>query len=111
MHVPSANGNIYIMTFIDDYTILCWVYLLKYKSQDFETLKKNQVWIQNEAQSRIGSFCIDNGREYTSNEFENYLRRHEVKHQTTVPYNPQHNGVAKRMNRDPPKYGSLHDVF
>jgi hypothetical protein len=32
---PSANGNKYIMTFIDDYTIMCWVYFLKDKSQDF----------------------------------------------------------------------------
>ena len=29
------------MSFIYDYTRLCWMYLLKDKSQDFETLKKN----------------------------------------------------------------------
>jgi hypothetical protein len=54
MHVPSANGNKYIVTSIDDYTRMCWVYLLKYKSQAFETFKNFHVWIQNEAQSRIG---------------------------------------------------------
>jgi hypothetical protein len=37
MHVPYTNGNRYIMTFIDDYTRMCWVYLLKHKSQEFET--------------------------------------------------------------------------
>jgi hypothetical protein len=73
MPVPSANGNKYIMSFIDDYTRMCWVYLLKDKSQAFETFKKFHVWIQNEAQSHIGSLHTDNGREYTSNEFENYL--------------------------------------
>jgi hypothetical protein len=46
---PSTNDNKYIMSFIDDYMRMCWVYLLKYKSQDFETLKKFHVWIQNEA--------------------------------------------------------------
>ena len=35
----------------------------------------------------------------TSNEFENYLRQHGIKHQTTMPYNPQQDGVAERMNR------------
>jgi hypothetical protein len=35
MRVPSTNGNKYIITFIDDYTKMCWVYLLKDKSQDF----------------------------------------------------------------------------
>ena len=98
MVVPSANENKYIISFIDDYTRMCWVYLLKDKSQVFETFKNFHVWIQNEAQSHIGSLCIDNGREYTSNEFESYLFQHGIKHQTTVPYNPQHNGVAERMN-------------
>ena len=27
--IPSANGNKYIITFIDDFTRMCWVYLLK----------------------------------------------------------------------------------
>jgi transposase InsO family protein len=89
MPVPSANGNKYIMSFIDDYTRMCWVYLLKDKSQAFETFKIFHVWIQNEAQSRIGSLHTDNGKEYTSNEFESYLHQHGIKHQTTVPYNPQ----------------------
>jgi hypothetical protein len=66
MHVPSANGNKYIMTCIDDYTKMCWVYLLKDTSQAFETFKNFQVWIQNEAQFRIGSLHNDNKREYTS---------------------------------------------
>jgi transposase InsO family protein len=83
------------MNFIDDYTRMCWVYLLKDKSQAFETFKFFHVWIQNEAQSRIGSLRTDNGREYTSNEFERYLRQHGIKHQTTIPYNPQQNGVVE----------------
>jgi hypothetical protein len=44
MLVPSANGNTYIMTFIDDYTRMRWVYFLKYKSQDFETFN-NESYI------------------------------------------------------------------
>ena len=54
MHVQSTNGNKYIMYFTDDYTIMCWVYLLKEKSKDFEIFKNFHVWIQNEAQTKIG---------------------------------------------------------
>jgi hypothetical protein len=43
MLVPSANGNKYIMNFIYDYTMMYWVYLLKDKSQAFETFKKFHV--------------------------------------------------------------------
>ena len=39
MPVPSKNGNKYIMTFIDDFMRMCWVYLLKAKSQAFDTFR------------------------------------------------------------------------
>jgi transposase InsO family protein len=87
------------MSFIDDYAKMRWVYLLKDKSQAFETSKNFHVLIQNEAQSRIGSLCTIDRREYASNEFENHLRQQGIKRQTTVPYNPQQNGVAERMNK------------
>ena len=98
MPIPSANGNKYTITFIDDYTRMCWVYLLKNKSDAFQKFKNFHKWIENDAQSHIGSICTDNGKEYTSNEFESNLHQHWIKHQTFVPYNPQHNGVIERMN-------------
>lgn len=94
--IQSVNGNKYIMSFIDDYTRMCWVSLLKDKLEGFETFKKFHVWIQNGAQTKIGILRIYNGGEYTSKYFENYLR--VIKHQTTIPYNPRQNGVSKRMN-------------
>ena len=96
---PSANGNKYMMTFIDDYTRMSWVYLLKYKYDVFQTFKNFHAWIENYAQSHIDSIHIDNGRGYTSNEFENYLLQHGIKHQATVPYNPQHSGVVEIMRK------------
>jgi hypothetical protein len=99
MLVPSTNGNKYIMTFIDYYTRMCWVYFLKDKSQAFETFEKFHVWIQNEAQYRIGSIHTYNRRKYTSNEFEIYSSQNGIKHQTMVPYNLQHNGVEERKNK------------
>ena len=80
MPIPFTNGNKYMMTFVDDYTRMCWVYLLKNKSEAFETFKNFHAWIENDAQSHIGSIRIDNGKEYTSNEFENYLLQHGIKH-------------------------------
>jgi transposase InsO family protein len=46
----------------------------------------------------LASLHTDNGRVYTSNEFESYFRQHGIKHQITIPYNPQQNGVVERMN-------------
>ena len=50
-------------------------------------------------QSKQETNSTDNGKEYTSNAFEDYIFQHGIAHQTTVPYNPHKNGVAERMNR------------
>ena len=31
--------------------------------------------------------------------FDSYCEKHGIIHQNTVPYSPQHKGVAERMNR------------
>jgi hypothetical protein len=43
------------------------------ESQAFQTFKNFHLWIENEAQSHIGTLRTKNGGEYTSNEFESYL--------------------------------------
>ena len=62
MHVPSVNGNKYMMTFIDDYTRMCWVYLLKNKYDAFQKFKNFHAWIENDLQTHNGSLCTDNGK-------------------------------------------------
>ena len=98
MHVTYSNGNKYLMIFVDDYTRMCWVYLSKKKFKVYETFKSFQVWIENEAQSCIGALHTDNGKEYASNDFENYVHQHGIMHQTIVPYNPHQNDVVEIMN-------------
>ena len=41
----------------------------------------------------------DNGGEYTSGEFVEYLMSEGIRHELTVPKSPQQNGVAERLNR------------
>ena len=86
------------MTFIDDFTRMCWVYLLKSKSQAFDIFINFHFQIKNEAQLNIGTLRIDNDVEYTSQDYEKYLQENGIKHSIIVPYNPQQNGVAERMN-------------
>ena len=98
MPIPSVNGNKCLMTFVDNYSRMCWVYLLKTKSKSFQTFKNFHTWIENQSQARIGTFHFDNGKQYTSNEFEDYISKHGITHQTSISYDPQQNGVAERMN-------------
>jgi len=87
LFVPSAIGNKYIMILIDDYSRMCWVYFLKNKFECFAKFKEFHVMIEKEANAHIGTLHSDNGGEYTSIEFKNYLSQHGIKHQTIIPYN------------------------
>lgn len=41
----------------------------------------------------------DNGTEYCNNAFTKCLREFGIIHQKSVPYNPEQNGMAERVNR------------
>ena len=45
MPIPSTNGNKYLVTFVDDYSRMCWLYFLKKKSEAFQTFKNILAWI------------------------------------------------------------------
>lgn len=49
MYFPSTNEIKCTKNYVDDYTGMCWVYLLKSKSQAFKTFKYFNVWIGYEA--------------------------------------------------------------
>jgi hypothetical protein len=54
---------------------------------------------ENQRNVKIQGLRTDNGSEYLSNEFKNYLKEHGIEHITTAPYCPQSNGKPERLNR------------
>jgi len=48
---------------------------------------------------KVGTLCSNRGEEYMSKEFNAFLANRGIKHQCTVPYTPQQNGIAERKNR------------
>ncbi|KAG0434987.1 Retrovirus-related Pol polyprotein from transposon 17.6 [Dictyocoela muelleri] len=41
----------------------------------------------------------DNGRQYLSLDFSNFLKENNIKHIKTTPYNPTSNGISERLNQ------------
>ena len=76
-----------------------WVYILKTKDQVFQKFLEWKALVENGSGRKVKTFRTDNGREYTSTEFETYLKKEGVRHELTVAKTPQQNGVAERMNR------------
>ena len=99
MSSTSLSGFEYYITFIDDYSRKTWIYFLKAKNEVFEKFKEFKALIENLSDKRIKTLWSDNGREYTSKEFESFCKDAGIKRELTSPYNPQQNGVAKRKNR------------
>ncbi len=97
--VESLGGHTYFITFIDDYSRVVKVYFMKHKAEAFEKFKEFEAMATKESGNQIGTLRTDNGGEYVSKGFENYLKLKGIRHQTTVPRTPQQNGVSERMNR------------
>ena len=97
MSIPSLSGALYLVTFIDDYTRYTWVYVLK--REVFSVFKEWKTFVEKSSGHRVRKIRSDNGGEYVSKEFEEYLKREGEKHELTVLKNPEQNGVSERMNR------------
>ena len=99
MQTESLGKKKYYVTFIDDYSRCCAVYFMRNKSEVFEKFKEFEAEATAACGEKISVLRSDNGGEYTSCEFQDFLKLKGIHHQLSVPYSPQQNGVAERMNR------------
>ncbi|MCO5569407.1 hypothetical protein L7F22_023119 [Adiantum nelumboides] len=98
METQSITGSFYFATFIDDFSRYTTVYFLKNKSQLFSYFKEYCASAQRQHDVPIQALRSDNGRDYVSNALLQFCKVEGIKHQVTVPYTPQQNGVAERKN-------------
>lgn len=98
--VQSINGYKYFALFIDDFSRVTWLYLMKLKSDLMSVFTDFHSIVENQFSSKIHVLRSDNGSEYMSNAMQNYLSAHGIMHETSCVATPQQNGVAERKNRD-----------
>ena len=99
MNTKSLSGGEYFLTLIDDYSHFTWVYIMKHKHEVFRQFKNWKAMVEKGSGYQLKVLRTDNGGEYTSNEFQDYLQQEGIRHELTVPKTPEQNGVAERMNR------------
>jgi hypothetical protein len=99
MRVNSLAGSRYFVTFIDDKSRWCEVYFMKKKSEVIEKFKEYKCLVEKKTERKIKTVRSDNGTEYTSHYLEDFLKQEGIRHELTVEYTPQQNGVAERKNR------------
>ena len=98
--LESFDGFRYFVTFIDDFTRITWLYLLKHKSETFNAFTDFYQLVSTQFSSKIQTLRSDNGSEYMSNKMKQFLSFNGVVHQTSCVGTPQQNGIAERKNRD-----------
>ena len=99
MQNKSAGGAEYFLTLTDDHTRYSWVYMLKTKDQVFEYFQEWKALVEKQSKYKLKTLRTDNGGEYTSKRFEQYLKAEGIRHEKTIPKTPEQNGVSERLNR------------
>ena len=99
MQNQSIGGSKYFMRFIDDYSRFVHVYFIKNKSDVFSVFQEYQALVTNQTGQTIGTLQSHHGGEYISEQLEQYLRSEGIRHELTVCYAHQQNGLAERFNR------------
>ena len=87
------------MFLIDDYTRMTRVAFLKHKSNGFEKFKAFKALVENETDMKIKCLRLDNGGEFTSNEFDDFYETNGLRRHFLVARTPQQNGVVQMKNK------------
>eukprot|EP00171_Calliarthron_tuberculosum_P022755 IDg22755t1 len=80
----SIGGARYVITFIDDKSKWTVEYTMHRKSESLDCFKRHKAYAERHTNQAVQN---------------SYLDTHGIKHELTVAYTPQQNGVAERMNR------------
>ncbi|CAL9013061.1 unnamed protein product [Prunus brigantina] len=106
--VPTIEGHRYFITFIDDFSGFCYIYLIQNKSSAFEVFKVFKTEVENQLEFKIKVLRSDRGGEYYGKYDEQgrhpsplarFLQDCGIIAQYTNPGTPQENGVSERRNR------------
>ena len=92
MKTPSIGGARYFLTFIDDFSRNIWVYVLKSKSEVLARFKEWKTLVERQSEHVVKVLRTDNGGEYISKAFDDFLIKNGIARQNSSPYTPQQNG-------------------
>lgn len=99
MPVPSHGDNLYFITLLDDFTGYSFVSPLRHKSDAANFLKTSIAMLERQTGHSVKCIRSDNGGEFINTDLATFYKSKGIKSETTVPYTPQQNGKAERLNR------------
>ena len=91
------GGSQYLLTMIDDWTQMTWVYPMKLRSELPVAFGSWKAMVEWESGKKLCRIQCDNAKEYIS-QYLKCLKPEGVREEPTVLYSPQQNRVAKWYN-------------
>ena len=99
MSVPTIGGSRYFITFIDNYSRYTVAYMMKNKDEALAKFKLYVAMAETKFNYKVVKVRTDNGGEYCSKIFDNFLQERGTQEERTVPYTSQQNGTAEINER------------
>ncbi|KAA0036110.1 gag/pol protein [Cucumis melo var. makuwa] len=99
MNVKARGGFEYFISFIEDYSMYGYLYLMEHKFEALEKFKEYKAEVENLLSRKIKILRSDRGGEYMDLRFQDYMIEHGIQFQLSAPGTPQQNGVLERSNR------------
>lgn len=99
INVESPRGSKYFVLFKDEFSGYRVVYFLRQKSEVFAEFKKFESLILRQTGNKLKVLRSDNGTEYTSFQFSDFLKEKGIVHEFSSPYIHEQNGRAEREIR------------
>ncbi|KAM1580053.1 hypothetical protein ACFX1Z_041414 [Malus domestica] len=97
--VVSVSGYRYYLLIVDDYSKYSWYFPLKSKSSVFSTFVEFKSYVENTIGNKIKVVRSDSGGEFTSHQFQHFLKLHGILQQFSCPHTPEQNGCVERKHR------------
>jgi len=89
--IESFDGYKYFVSFVDDFSRVTWVYLLKSKSEVVYVFQNFHMLVITQFSTKIKILRYDNGTKYMSKNMMQYLAFHGILHQSSCVGTPQQN--------------------
>lgn len=97
--VTSMGSARYFLSFIDDWSRKCFIYILKTKDEVYEKFLEFKAMTERQTGRKLKRLRSDNGLEFCNRKMQEECKRLGIIHEKTNYYSPQMNGVAERLNR------------
>lgn len=99
MPTTAYDGSKYFVTFTDDFSRASMVYFIKRKCEVLDKFKEYSAMVEAMHNMKIAKLRVDNGGEYTSNEFKQFCQTKGIQMSFTVAYTPEMNSISERLNQ------------